>query len=583
MGQTVAELLVQRLIDWGVDTVFGLPGDGINGIFEALRVNQKKIRFIQVRHEESAAFAACGYAKYTRRLGVCVATSGPGGIHLLNGLYDAKFDKQPVLAITGHTFHDLIGTHYQQDVDLDKLFIDVAEYNQRLMGPAHVTNVVDEAIKVALARRGVAHITIPKDMQDWDSNGHRSSANIPKHSADLFAASAPLPAAALLQQAADIINKGRKIVILAGAGCLGARDEVLELAARTAGVIIKPLLGKAVVPDDHPQTTGGIGLLGTAPSAEAMKNCDTLIIAGSSFPYIEFYPEPDSARVVQIDIDPARIGLRRPVDVPLNGTCAEVLRALLPLLKRNRKKRFLAQAQSDMKHWRELMKADGTRTDVPLKPQAVMYQLNQYLANDAIVSTDSGTVSTWAARYVDVKGDMQFSLSGTLASMANGLPYSIAAALAYPDRQVVCIIGDGGFTMLMGELATLAKYKLPVKIIILKNNVLGMIKWEQIAMEGNPQYGVELQPIDFAAYARACGVAGYTIKTPQETSSILRDAFANAGPAVIEAVVDPYEPPMPGNITVKQSINFMKALARGQKDRWKIIETVLEDKIREVV
>jgi pyruvate dehydrogenase (quinone) len=212
-----------------------------------------------------------------------------------------------------------------------------------------------------------------------------------------------------------------------------------------------------------------------------------------------------------------------------------------------------------------------------------MYQLNQYLANDAIVSTDSGTVSTWAARYVDVKGDMQFSLSGTLASMANGLPYSIAAALAYPDRQVVCIIGDGGFTMLMGELATLAKYKLPVKIIILKNNVLGMIKWEQIAMEGNPQYGVELQPIDFAAYARACGVAGYTIKTPQETSSILRDAFANAGPAVIEAVVDPYEPPMPGNITVKQSINFMKALARGQKDRWKIIETVLEDKIREVV
>jgi pyruvate dehydrogenase (quinone) len=583
MADTVGQLLVQRLIDWGVDTIFGLPGDGVNGIFEALRVNQKKIRFIQVRHEESAAFAACGYAKYTRRLGVCLATSGPGGIHLLNGLYDAKFDGQPVLAITGHTFHDLIGTHYQQDVDLDKLFIDVAEYNQRVMGPAHVGNVVDEAIKTALARRGVAHINIPKDIQDWDANGHRSSANISKHSADRHASSLPLPASDLLQEAAAVINRGRKIVILAGAGCLQARPEVSNLAERTAGVIIKPLLGKAVVADDHPHTTGGIGLLGTAPSADAMKNCDTLIIAGSSFPYIEFYPEPGAAKVVQIDIDPTRIGLRAPVDVGLAGDCAAVLRALLPLLKRNRKKRFLRQAQSDMNSWRELMKAEGTRKDLPLKPQVVMYELNRYLSNDAIVSADSGTISTWAARYVDIKGDMQFSLSGTLASMANGLPYSIAAAVAYPERQVVCIIGDGGFTMLMGELATLAKYKLPVKIIIVKNNVLGMIKWEQMVLEGNPQYGVELQPIDFAAYARACGIAGYTIAKPEETAPILRDAFANQGPAVIEAVVDPYEPPMPGSVTVKQSINFMKALVRGQKDRWKILETVIEDKVREVI
>jgi pyruvate dehydrogenase (quinone) len=583
MGKTIAETLVQRLIDWGVDTIFGFPGDGVNGIFEALRANQDKIRFIQVRHEEAAAFAACGYAKYTGKLGVCLATSGPGGIHLLNGLYDAKFDGQPVLAITGHTFHDLIGTHYQQDVDLDKLFMDVAVYTQRVMGAAHVCNVVDEAVKAALARRGVSHITVPKDMQDWDSDGHRSAANIAQHSAHLFAAAYPLPPSKLLNQAADIINKGKKIAILAGAGCLQARSEVIRLAEVTSGVIIKPLLGKAVVPDNHPHTTGGIGLLGTAPSGDALKNCDTLIIAGSSFPYIEFYPNPGDARVIQIDIDPTRIGLRHQVDVGLVGNCSEVLKSLLPMLRKNRHHSFLERAQSDMKDWRDLMKSRGTRTDPPLKPQVVTYELNLLLNEDAVVSVDSGTIATWAARYIDIKEHTQFSLSGTLATMANGLPYSIGAAVAYPGRQVVCIVGDGGFTMLMGEVATLVKYKLPVKVIIMKNNVLGMIKWEQMVLEGNPQFGVELQPIDFAAYARACGAGGYTITKSEETSSILRAALNYDGPAIVEAVVDPNEPPLPGNITVKQSLKFAEALLKGQKHRWKIIETVLEDKIREVV
>src|SRR5690242_3394948 len=307
MAKTVADLLVTHLIDWGVDTIFGLPGDGVNGLFEALRTHQDKIRFIQVRHEEAAAFAACGYAKYTGRLGVCVATSGPGGLHLLNGLYDAKFDGQPVLAITGHTFHDLIGTHYQQDVDLDKLFMDVAAYNERVMGPAHVHNVVDEAVKTALARRTVAHITIPKDIQDWtDSDAERSEANIPQHSADIYAPSCPLPPATLLQQAAAVINEGSKVVILAGRGCLNARAELLAFAERVGGVIIKPLLGKAVVPDDNPFTTGGIGLLGTAPSQDALTECDTLLIAGSTFPYMEFYPKPGQAKAVQIDIDSSR-------------------------------------------------------------------------------------------------------------------------------------------------------------------------------------------------------------------------------------------------------------------------------------
>src|SRR5579875_860131 len=296
---TVADHLIERLHEWGIDTIFGFPGDGINGIFEGLRTHQDKVKFIQVRHEEAAAFAACAYAKYTGRLGVCLATSGPGGIHLLNGLYDAKCDGQPVLAITGHTFHDLIGTHYQQDVDLDKLFMDVAVYNQRIMGPAHVNNLVDEAIRTSLAQRSVSHLTIPKDIQEWEAGDiPRSSANIPEHSADIFAAARPIPSPALLQQAADIINAGSKVAILAGRGCLDARAEVLQLAEAVAGPIIKPLLGKAVVPDDSPYTTGGIGLLGTGPSQDALNECDTLVIAGSSFPYIEFYPKPGQAKIV---------------------------------------------------------------------------------------------------------------------------------------------------------------------------------------------------------------------------------------------------------------------------------------------
>ena len=337
MTKTVGDLLIDRLIEWGVQTIFSLPGDGINGIYEALRTRQDRIKLIQVRHEEAAAFAACGYAKYTGRLGVCLATSGPGGIHLLNGLYDAKLDGQPVLAITGHTFHDLIGTHYQQDVDLDKVFMDVAAYNQRIMGAAHVTNVVDEAIKTAYAQRGVAHITIPKDIQGWaESDEPHSATNVPKHSADIYQDALSLPPPWSLQEAAQIINAGSKVAVLAGRGCLGARAEVLQLAEKVAGPIIKPLLGKAVVPDDSPYTTGGIGLLGTAPSQEALEECDTLIICGSSFPYIEFYPEPGHARAVQIDIDPARIGLRYPVEVGLIGPCAEVLRALLPLIQPRR-------------------------------------------------------------------------------------------------------------------------------------------------------------------------------------------------------------------------------------------------------
>jgi pyruvate dehydrogenase (quinone) len=583
-AKTVADLLIERLIAWDIAVIFGFPGDGINGIFEALRTRQDRLKFVQVRHEEAAAFAACGYAKYTGRLGVCLATSGPGGIHLLNGLYDAKCDGQPVLAITGHTFHDLIGTHYQQDVDLDKLFMDVSEYNQRIMGPAHVNNVVDEAIKTALARRGVSHITIPKDIQEMSaSDQERSDANIRGHSADLFAAAYPQPPQKALEEAAKIINTGSKVAILAGRGCLSCRDEVLQLAEKVAGPIIKPLLGKAVVPDNSPYTTGGIGLLGTAPSQDAMEDCDTLIIAGSGFPYMEFYPKPGKAKTIQIDIDPARIGLRHSVDIGLVGDCRSVLRLLLPLVDRKEKRSFLETAQDNMKKWNKLMEERGTRTDMPMKPQVVTWQLNKLLNDDAIVSSDSGTIATWTARYIEMRGTMQFSLSGSLATMANGLPYSIGAAIAYPGRQVVCVVGDGGFTMLMGEIATLVKYKLPVKVIVIKNNVLGEIKWEQMVMDGNPEFGVELQPIDFAGYAKNCGAAGFTIEEPGQAEAVLRAALAHPGPAVIEAVVDPNEPPMPGKISTKMAVHFAEALAKGERNRWDIIKTVLKDKVREVL
>jgi pyruvate dehydrogenase (quinone) len=584
MAKTVADLLVERLIDWGVEIIFGFPGDGVNGIFEAFRTHEEKLKSIQVRHEEAAAFAACGYAKYTGRLGVCIATSGPGGIHLLNGLYDAKCDGQPVLAITGHTFHDLIGTHYQQDVDLDKLFMDVAAYNQRVMGPAHVVNVTDEAIKTALAYRTVTHITIPKDIQDWTSSqDERSSANIPKHSSDTYSAAHPVPPQESLEAAAKLINKGSKVAIMAGRGCLHAREEVLELAKTVAGAIIKPLLGKAVVPDQSPYTTGGIGLLGTAPSQDALQECDTLIIAGSSFPYIEFYPKPGKVKTVQIDIAATRIGLRCPVDVGLIGDCRTALRALLPLLKRKSDDSFLKKSQKRMTSWNKLMEERGTRTDMPMKPQVVTYQLNKLLDSNAIVSSDSGTIATWSARYIDMRDNMQFSLSGSLATMANGLPYSIGAAVAYPGRQVVCIVGDGGLTMLMGEVATLVKYNLNVKVIVIKNNVLGMIKWEQMVLEGNPQVGVQLQPIDFAGFAMNCGAAGFTIERPEEAESVLKQALAHPGPAVIQAVVDPNEPPMPGQINTEQALKFAEALVKGQKEGWKIIKTVMEDKVREVV
>ena len=582
MAESAADVLMETLSDWGVEVVFGLPGDGINGIMEALRRRKKDIRFIQVRHEEAAAFMACAYAKYTGRLGVCLATSGPGGIHLLNGLYDAKMDGQPVLAITGHHYHDLIGTHAQQDVDLDRVFMDVAVYNTRVMGPSHVEQVTHLACRTALSYRGVAHINFPVDLQEHKSKGH-SKRNIPGHTSNVLAVRSGLPENEDIVRAAEILNAGKKVAILAGQGALHSTDELEEAAEILGAPIIKPLLGKAAVPDDSPYTTGAIGLLGTKPSQEAIEECDTLFMVGTSFPYIEFLPKPGQARGVQIDVNPARIGLRYPVEVGLAGDSRLTLRRLLPRLKRKDDRSYLDKAQAGMKEWWKVMEERGTSEDKPMKPQVVAWELGKRLASNAIVSADSGTIATWFARQIVARRGQKFSLSGTLATMANGLPYAIAAQVAYPERQCIAFVGDGGFSMLMAEFATAVKYKLPIKVVIIKNNTLGQIKWEQMVFLGNPEYGCELHPIDFAAFARACGGSGFTVEEPAQCGAVLDRALSTEGPVIIEAVVDPFVPPMPAKVSFEQAKKFAESLARGEPNRSKIAWTILSDKVRELI
>jgi pyruvate dehydrogenase (quinone)/pyruvate oxidase len=583
MADTAAGVLIDTICDWGVDVVFGLPGDGINGIMEALRVRRERVRFVQVRHEEAAALMACGYAKFTGKLGVCLATSGPGAIHLLNGLYDAKLDGQPVLAITGLGYHDLVNTHTQQDVEVDKLFMDVAKYNCRIMGPTHVEPVADLACRTALAYQGVAHVTIAVDMQDLEVPKRGSKRNVPHHTSDVEARGAPQAAADDLRRAAEILNAGRRVAILAGQGALRATAELEQAAETLAGPIIKPLLGKAAVPDRSPYTTGPIGLLGTRPSQEALDGCDTLLMVGTSFPYIEFYPKPGQARAVQIERDPMRVGLRYPVEVGLVGDSRATLRALLPLLERKADRSFLERAQEGMADWWKLMEERGTRRDHPMKPQVVAWELGRLLRADAIVSCDSGTIATWWARQIPAQPGQMHSLSGNLATMANGLPYAIAAQVAYPDRQCVAFVGDGGFSMLMAEFATCVKYGLPVKVVIVKNNTLGQIKWEQMVFLGNPEYGCELHPIDFAAFARACGGTGFTIAAADRCGEILEQALGTPGPVVVQAEVDPFEPPLPAKVTAEQAAMFARSLIRGEPDRLKIARTVLGDRVREMV
>src|SRR5689334_18813462 len=430
---------------------------------EALRRRKDKSRFVLVRYEESAAFMACAYAKYTGKLGACVATSGPGAIHLLNGLYDAKSDNTPVVAITGSVYSDLIGSGYQQDVNLLQLYSDVTVYNNMIITPEQAEMLVDTACRAALSQRGVGHLTIPIDIQEKKLEGKYSMHKVPGHTSDVFNGTTTIPDHHLIQHAADIINSGNKVVILVGQGALNAGEEVAEVARKIGAPVAKALLGKAVIPDNHPNSVGGIGLLGTEPTVDAMNEADTLLMIGTSFPYIDYLPKPGQARGIQIDIKPEKIGLRYPVEVGLVGDSKRILLALLPLLSNKEKEEgksqgFLKSKQQAMKKWNDVLhqqsNSNTKNKDRPIKPQFIASAVSEELNDNAIVSVDSGTNTIWAARYIQMRKGMKFSVSGTLASMGCGLPYALAAQIAYPERQCVAFVGDGGFTMLMGEFAT---------------------------------------------------------------------------------------------------------------------------------
>jgi pyruvate dehydrogenase (quinone) len=577
-----ADILVEALLDWKVNVVFGLPGDGINGVIESLRQRQDKIKFILVRHEESAAFMACAYAKYTGRLGACVATSGPGAIHLLTGLYDAKADNTPVIAITGTTYSDMMGSNYQQDVSLLHLFSDVACYNNMINSPEHAEMTVDIACRTALSQRGVGHITIPIDVQEKKLSGKYTRHKVPGHTSDLLLYPKTVPAISEIQKAAKLLDKSSRLVILVGQGALNSGDEVIALAEKLKAPVIKALLGKAVIPDDSPYNLGGLGLLGTEPATDAMSQADALLMIGTSFPYIDYLPKPGQAIGIQIDIKPERIGLRYPVQVGLIGDSKLVLLSLLSSVSEKSDLSFLRSTQQGMRNWDLLLNERSTRQDKPIKPQLVAALLSEELEEDAIISVDSGTNTIWAAQYIQIRKGMKFSVSGTLASMACGLPYAIAAQVAYPDRQSVAFVGDGGFTMLMGEFATAAQYGLPIKVIIIKNNLLGMIRWEQMAFLGNPEYGVEFSPIDYTKYAEACGGIGYTINEPNEVRGVLRTALAERKkPVIVEAYVDPFEPPMPPKVEREFITKMAESFARGQPYARRIGLTLFRNQVHE--
>ena len=576
MADNASDLLVEGLIAWGVDIVFGLPGDGINGIMEALRTRQDRIRFIQVRHEESAAFMACAYAKWTGKIGCCLATTGPGGVHLLNGLYDAKFDRAPVLAITGLPYHDLVQTSTQQDVDHVRLFAEAAEHSTAILGAAQVETAVALACRTALARRGVAHLAIPVDVQEQSLDADKPSPRNKVGSTQAYSESPHTPAPEAIAAAADILAAGQRIVILAGQGAAGGSGELLDLADHLGAPIAKALLGKAVAPDDHPLVTGGVGYLGARPSQEAFAACDTLLIVGSGFPYIEYYPKPGQAKVVQIDIDPARIGLRYPVDAAIVGDAAPSMRALREAVHWKTDRSFLEQAQAWKVEWLAALQAGADQPGRPMKPQRVVRDLNDRLAPDAVIAADCGQNTGLTAQYVQLRDGQAFGVSGTLASMGGGVPYAIAAALAFPGRQVVAVVGDGGLSMSLAELATCVRYRLPVKVIVINNSALGQIKWEQMMFLGHPEFEVDLQPVDFAKVAEGLGLRSWRIEDPDSCGDILDAALAFDGPALVDAVVDANEPMLPPKRRPDYMAKLEKALALGVADREEIEKNLRE-------
>jgi pyruvate dehydrogenase (quinone)/pyruvate oxidase len=586
MTAIASDVLISRLADWGVDTIFGLPGDGINGIMEGLRRNSSRVRFILVHHEEAAAFMATAYAKATGRIGVCLATSGPGGIHLANGLYDAKLDHAPVLAITGMQETAVLGTGYQQEVHLDRFYEDATVYNQMVLNPAQLPTLVDMAIRTAYARRGVAHLTVPNDIQIADAGADPYRHVAPVRSpatAPVYLPSPVLPGERELAAAAELLNAGGRTAILVGIGARGAGRLVEQLAEQLDAPIIKTLPGKMVVPDDSPYVTGGLGLLGTAPSEDLVEDIDTLVMLGTNFPYTKHLPEPGRVRVVQVEIEPTRAGVRLPTEVPLIGDVGATLKALLPLVARRDDRRMLAKYREKMRDWNERMAALESPEREPIAPQYLAGLLDELATDTAVLTCDSGTVATWAARHWTIRGGREFYMSGNLATMACGLPYAIAIQHAYPDRQVIAFPGDGAFAMLMAEFHTAVRYRLPIKVVINNNNALGQILWEQMVL-GYPEHGVRFgHPVpDYAGWARDCGAFGVQVDKPADLKPALREAFDHDGPALVDVAVDPNEPPMPGKVTYDQARYFAEAFLRGQPHKAAIATTLFKDRIQQM-
>jgi pyruvate dehydrogenase (quinone) len=572
MSITTSDQILQRLHEWGVRRVFGYPGDGINGLMGAFDRMDERMQFVQARHEELAAFMACAHAKFTGEVGVCMATSGPGAIHLLNGLYDAKADHQPVLAIIGQQARAALGGDYQQEVDLLSLFKDVAhEYVHMASVPAQVRHLVDRAMRIARDQRTVTCIIVPNDLQELEAVQTPPRQHGTVHSGIGMTANRSMPADADLRAAADVLNAGRKVAILAGAGALHATDELIEVAERLGAGVAKALLGKAALPDDLPFVTGSIGLLGTQASWELMSGCDTLLMVGSSFPYSEFLPKEGQARGVQIDLDGRRLGLRYPMEINLVGDSRQALQALLPLLVRKQDRRWRQKVEDDVKKWWSVVDARAMNEAEPINPQRVFHELSPRLPEDAILTCDSGSAATWYARDLKIRRGMMASLSGGLATMGPAVPYALAAKLAHPQRPVIALLGDGAMQMVgINGLITIAhRWKdwadPRLVVMVLDNSDLNMVTWEQRVTSGDPKFkdSQVLPRFPYADYARLLGLHGVRVTKPGEIGTAWDEALRADRPTLLEMVTDPNVPPLPPHVSSKQVKDYAKALAKG--------------------
>jgi len=588
--ETCSDFLVARLHDWGVRRIYGYPGDGINGIMGALgraEKNSHHIEFIQTRHEEMAAFMACGHAKFTGEVGVCLATSGPGAIHLLNGLYDAKMDHQPVVAIVGQQSREAIGGDYQQEVDLISLFKDVAsEFIHMASHPAQVRHLIDRAMRIAKARRTVTCIIFPNDIQEMKAVKMPEHKHGTIHSGVGHATMRMLPGDKDLEKAARILNEGKRVAMLIGAGALHAAEEVLQTASVLGAGIAKALLGKAALPDDLPFVTGSIGLLGTKPSWDLMMDCDTLFMVGTAFPYSEFLPKEGQAKCVQIDIEPRMLSLRYPADVCLNGDSKETLRALLPLLRPKDDRSWREKIEKEVASWWKVLEARARNDANPLNPQRVFWELSPRLPDNCILCSDSGSAANWFARDLKMRPGMMASLSGTLATMGPGVPYAIAAKFAHPSRVVFALVGDGAMQMNGGgELVTVAKYWKKWRdprliILVLNNRDLNMVTWEQRVLSGDPKFvtSQELPDFPYAMYAEMLGLKGIRLNRPENVASAWEEALSANCPVVIDAQTDPEVPPLPPHITFQQARHFIKAMVH-DPERGHIVRQSFKDGI----